>query len=122
METASDLEEAVRGAVVSGILPAKEGPQVLEQLSGMLRSVSGRHWFDGTYLLMNEATVIAPGGDSYRPDRMMFSPDGQKAVVVDYKFGSGYMDLLGQMCYREVEGWLWYGEDGVEEVRQSAGK
>ncbi len=133
VETASDLEEAVRGAVVSGILPAKEGPQVLEQLSGMLRSVSGRHWFDGTYLLMNEATVIAPGGDSYRPDRMMFSPDGQKAVVVDYKFGSrrdgqyraqvrGYMDLLRQMGYREVEGWLWYGEDGVEEVGQSAGK
>ena len=58
VETASDLDEAVRGAVVSGILPAKEGPQVLEQLSGMLRSVSGRHWFDGTYLLMNEATVI----------------------------------------------------------------
>ncbi len=117
----------MRGAVVSGILPAKEGPQVLEQLSGMLRSVSGRHWFDGTYLLMNEATVIAPGGDSYRPDRMMFSPDGQKAVVVDYKFGSrrdgqyrsqvrGYMNLLGQMGYREVEGWLWYGEEGVEAV------
>ena len=132
VETASDLEDAVYGAVSSGILPANEGPQVLEQLSEMLRSVSDRHWFDGTYLLMNEATVIAPGGDSYRPDRMMFSPDGQTAVVVDYKFGRrrdgqyrsqvrGYMSLLGQMGYREVKGWLWYGEDGVEEVGQSTG-
>ena len=131
VETDSDLEGAVRDAVLSGHLSRKEEPRVLEQLSSMLLSVSGRHWFDGTYTLMNETPILSPGGDSYRPDRMMFSRDGQKAVVVDYKFGRrrdgeyrrqvrGYMDLLGQMGYREVEGWLWYGEDGVEEVGQIA--
>ena len=127
VETASDLEGAVRDAVLSGILPGKDGPQVLGRLSTMLRDVAGRHWFDGTYRLMNETPILSPGGESYRPDRMMFSRDGRKAVVVDYKFGRrrdgeyrsqvrGYMELLKQMGYEDVEGWLWYGEDGVEGI------
>jgi hypothetical protein len=43
---------------------------------------------------------------------------GNKAVVVDYKFGvekptyreklTEYMDLLRQMGYSEVEGYIWY--------------
>lgn len=125
--TVSDLERAVNDAVVSGLISVREGPQVMEQLSAMLQSVSDRHWFDGTYILMNETTVISTGGESYRPDRMMFSPSGDRAVVVDYKFGRckdagyrrqvrGYMDLLRQMGYPDVEGWLWYGGKEMEEV------
>lgn len=52
-----------------------------------------------------------------RPDRVMIS--GDRAVVVDYKFGQArsathsrqvatYMQLLRDMGYRQVEGYVWY--------------
>lgn len=105
----------------------KEEPQVLEQLSAMLLSVSGRHWFDGSLSLMTEAPILAPGGDNYRPDRIMYH-GSEEALVVDYKFGrrresehrrqvKGYMNLLRDMGFASVRGYLWYGvEGGVEEV------
>lgn len=52
-----------------------------------------------------------------RPDRVMIR--GKRAVVVDYKFGEeklsshrkqvkGYMSLLREMDYNEIEGYIWY--------------
>ena len=52
-----------------------------------------------------------------RPDRVMIR--GKRAVVVDYKFGEeklsshrkqvkGYMSLLREMGYNEIEGYIWY--------------
>ena len=61
-----------------------------------------------------------------RPDRVMVS--GDRAVVLDYKFGQReearhrrqvgrYMALLREMGYREVKGYLWYLQNGsVDEV------
>ena len=56
-----------------------------------------------------------------RPDRVMVR--GDEAVVLDFKFGKHnhakyteqvkqYMLLLGQMGYKTVDGYLWYGLDG----------
>ena len=50
-----------------------------------------------------------------------------EAIVVDYKFGrrndeykkqvAHYMELLVQMGYKKVKGYLWYGyENKIEEV------
>ncbi|HIZ87029.1 MAG TPA: UvrD-helicase domain-containing protein [Candidatus Coprenecus pullistercoris] len=125
VESASDLEDAVRRAVAQGMLPAKDMDSVMGHLTEMISSVRDRHWFDGTYTLMTEVPIIAPGGDTYRPDRIMFA--GDTAVVVDYKFGKrrerehfrqvrGYMSLLKDMGYASVRGYLWYGTEGVEEV------
>lgn len=86
----------------------------------------GRHWFDGSYRVFNEASIVTGDGENYRPDRVLIAPDSSRVVVIDYKFGSprpeharqvrGYMDLMGRMGYPAVEGWLWYVEAG-ETVR-----
>ena len=82
---------------------------------------SGVHsWFDGTYALFNEASIIYRDGgvlQTRRPDRVMITPDGH-AIVVDFKFGREreeylhqvreYMDLLRKMGYSNVEGHIWY--------------
>ena len=82
-----------------------------------LRS-GGRHWFDGTYRIFNEASIVTAEGEMYRPDRVLIAPDGSRVIVIDYKFGEprrahrdqvgNYMQLLRQMGYPSVEGWLWY--------------
>ena len=77
-------------------------------------------WFDGTYTLFNEASIIYRDGgilQTRRPDRVMIKPDGS-AIVVDFKFGrekedymhqvQEYMDLLRKMGHPNVEGYIWY--------------
>lgn len=98
-----------------------EADPELEALSG------GRHWFDGTYRVLNETSIVDADGEIFRPDRVLIAPDGSRVVVVDYKFGrphSGhsrqvrhYVSLLRQMGYPSVEGWLWYvSVSGPEQV------
>ena len=44
-----------------------------------------------------------------RPDRVMMK-DGE-VIVVDFKFGKkrkAYMDLLSDMGYEHIRGYLWY--------------
>ncbi len=82
----------------------------------------GRHWFDGTYRVMNEASIVTEQGEIYRPDRVLIAPDASRVIVIDYKFGQmrgshksqvrHYVDLMRQMGYPSVEGWLWYVSAG----------
>lgn len=75
-----------------------------------------QQWFDGTWQLMREASILTPAG-LIRPDRVMIK--GDTAVVLDYKFTdnqrpgyiyqvSDYMRALKDMGFAHVEGWLWY--------------
>ena len=77
-----------------------------------------RHWFDGTYRVMNEASIVDASGEIRRPDRVLVARDGSRVIVIDYKFGQPqpghhaqvrkYVSLMRQMGYPAVEGWLWY--------------
>lgn len=122
VEVESDLPKAIDMAVADGIISFAEKESVGRRLRDMISSVSSHHWFDGTYFLYNERTIMTREGDNYRPDRVMVL--GKKAIVVDYKFGTkrsnmykkqvkGYVSLLNEMGYNEVKGYLWYKE-GIE--------
>lgn len=124
VEVASNLDDAIHSAVIRGIISEQDSKAVRDRLSVMIASVADRHWFDGTFSLLTEVPILSPGGETYRPDRIMFSED--EAIVVDYKFGkekkksyieqvSGYMRLMRDMGYPSVSGFLWYG-DGIDEV------
>ncbi len=124
VNVATDLHEAVTSAVNEGLISLSESSAVEVMLGEMIDSVADRHWFDGTYRLINETPIITPEGENYIPDRLMFS--GDEAIVVDYKFGHrhtstytaqvrGYMSLLSQMGYTHIRGYLWY-QESIEEV------
>ena len=81
---------------------------------------TARGWFDGSWTLYREATLIYRDEQgqmlSRRPDRVM--KDENETIVVDFKFGKprqeyhdqvkGYMDLLSGMGHPQVKGYLWY--------------
>ncbi len=85
-------------------------------------------WFDGSWEVYNECTVLSPRNGACevrRPDRVMVR--GEEVVVVDFKFGKKrpeyvaqvreYTDLLRRMGYCRVRGYLWYVYDNeTEEV------
>lgn len=76
-------------------------------------------WFNGKDTLLREQAIIDREIEgSRRPDRILIHPDGS-ATVIDYKFGAyrskkhftqvrEYMQLLAQMGYSPIKGFLWY--------------
>lgn len=105
MQNNSMLSDAECDNLRAMIAEAMTNPQIAE-------------WFDGSWSeVRNENSIIVPGGAMYRPDRVMIG--GDRTIVVDYKFGmeqkasytrqiSHYCELLRQMDYTNVEGYIWY--------------
>ena len=71
-------------------------------------------------MLAERTIYVAERGESFRPDRIIFYPDGS-ADVVDYKFTAeprqehstqvrGYLAMLRAMGHTRLRGFLWYPE------------
>ncbi len=116
--TLDDIYAAVEQAVVDGNISATEGDSLRHTIEQTLAQHSEiGEWFDGSWEeVLNEREIISRG-KIYRPDRVMIQ--GERAVVVDYKFGltdsakyerqiSHYAQLLNQMGYTQVDGYIWY--------------
>ena len=86
-----------------------------------LRRKEAEEWFSGDWdRVFNECDIIHDKGSvvgQSRPDRVMVK--GERAVIVDYKFGAEnlkiyrqkmeyYKELISRMGYTSVEGYLWY--------------
>lgn len=131
VETVDDLDRALLKFRTRGLISHKDLKKYREILLKALGSekIAGRGWFDGSFRVLNERSVIV-NGLSHRPDRVMVSPDGT-AVILDYKFGYStkdfgyvnqvreYIDLLRQTgLFKNVEGYLWYvRRDLVQQVK-----
>lgn len=90
-----------------------------------------KDWFSDRWQLFNECTILRYDDTTgelieRRPDRVM--SDGTEMKVIDFKFGKPeesyraqvqeYMQLLSDMGYRHVTGYLWYVYTNViEEVK-----
>lgn len=121
----ADIPAAVEEAVASGQIPSGERESTTRLMGEMLSEAAPYGWFAGEGETLNELSIIDSDGTVHRPDRVMLS--GGKATVVDYKFGRSssvhrrqvklYADLLCQMGYSSVEGYLWYAaEHRIEKV------
>ena len=137
----ADDEEQIRRAVermtADGTLSEAEAQTLRETIARALGHPVVHEWFGGGWQrVRNEQEIILPSEASAgertirRPDRVMTA--GRRAVVVDYKFGCHeaaryrrqireYCDLLRQMGYTDVEGYLWYVQRGnIEKVTDEA--
>lgn len=124
IKTTADIEKAVTQMADAGMVMADEVTEVKDKITKLLSGEKVRRWFDGSTVVRTEATVLLPSGSARRPDRVMM--DGDKVVVVDYKFGEPekrhiyqtgeYKRLLNEMGYINVEAYLWYIEKGIIEM------
>lgn len=125
IDTSADVPGAVAEAVAAGELSAAEAASTEAMVAGMVASASSYGWFAVGAQVLKELAIIDTDGSVHRPDRVL--ADGNRAVVVDYKFGAHhggyrrqvgqYMDMLRRMGYEDVEGYLWYAvENKIEKV------
>ena len=121
IRTEHDIAPQVDNMLSQGLISsAKQAESIKEMIFKHIAASGVSSWFDGSYTLFNEASIIYRDGgvlQTRRPDRVMIAPDGH-AIVVDFKFGREreehlyqvreYMDLLRKMGYPMVEGHIWY--------------
>lgn len=114
-----DLVPVLDKMLTEGYLGSGERYDSIKKLvEEALENPKVQKWFCGEYKLYNECTILI-GNDkekARRPDRVMIKDN--EAIVVDYKFGrkdkkydkqvTRYMELLRQMGYANVKGYLWY--------------
>lgn len=120
MATLADAPAAVREAVQEGLLSVEEEAETLAFVTECAGEGLPAQWFDGSWTLFRECTILQRAGDGTllrrRPDRVM-ERDGQ-TLVVDFKFGKPspaharqvqeYVDLLVRMGKPAVSGFVWY--------------
>lgn len=114
-----DLNSVVQEMQRLGLVSADEAKQITEKLDPYINNPAVKTWFDGSYKILNERTIITADAENYRPDRIMIGKD--EIIVVDYKFGekedsyfsqvSTYMSLLKSMGYKNVSGYIYYQID-----------
>ena len=121
IRTTQDINPQVDSMLSQGLIETtRKADDIRKLLHSHIEASGVQSWFDGTYTLFNEASIIYRDGgilQTRRPDRVMIAPDGH-AIVVDFKFGREreehlhqvreYMDLLRRMGYPRVEGHIWY--------------
>ncbi|MBE6303506.1 MAG: ATP-dependent helicase [Bacteroidales bacterium] len=128
IHTGTELSRQIRKMRLQGIIATDAESNNIEKLiKTALSNPKAQEWFEGKYKLYNECTILHADEDrDYRPDRVMV--DGEKAIVVDFKFGTPkpeypaqvhkYMSLLMRMGYTNVKGYLWYiYNNKIEEVK-----
>ena len=127
IRTVDDLPSAIATKVSAGEIDRRSSQTLETRMRALLSAASVSAWFDGSMTVLTEAEILSGDGRSRRPDRVMLSADGQRAIIVDYKFGQrreqrryvrqirDYMALMRAMGYASVSGFLWYVERGETE-------
>jgi hypothetical protein len=120
IRTLQDVEAAIELVCLRGMISRPEKNGYTAKITHILNEIQ-ESWFGSDWEILTEAEIILPGGQTRRPDRVMVK-DGA-TLVVDYKFGeqelpshrdqvTRYCELLSQMGYTGVKGYLWYALSG----------
>ena len=130
IHTHKDSPQAMERLRMEGIIESgKQEEQILKLVTWALKHPMVKEWFSGEWNLYNECTILNKEKgqlQTRRPDRVMMK-DGQ-VIVVDFKFGKAqpqykeqvreYMNLLSNMGYTHIRGYLWYVFNNVlEEIK-----
>ena len=118
IETREDQQTVVDQYMQRGVIESEEQRREVESLLNLAwENPQMCEWFDGSWDLLREQAMMV-NGEEKRPDRVMLK--GDKAIVLDYKFGAPnpkyhrqvqeYMEVMRLLGYREVEGYLWYAQ------------
>ena len=120
IHTADDVDDTLQQMLFEGLFDSEQNVErVRDLVKRALARKEAKDWFSGTWKLFNECSIVyMENGElqTRRPDRVMIKD--KKVVVVDFKFGKksmlydeqvrGYLNLLKQMGYANVQGYLWY--------------
>jgi len=122
INTPEDIEKAIENHISEGLIHPNEKQTYKDKIQSAISESGVEDWFSGRYKNYSESTIlIEENGElrQKRPDRVLVSDSS--TIVIDFKFGEAhnaykkqvkeYMNLLENMDYPQVEGYLWYVEE-----------
>lgn len=132
IHTTDDIPEALQQLELDGVLYDENvsRDKIEDMIKKRISSPKVKEWFSEDWHIINECNILSPTHSNsiieHRPDRVIWKED--KTIVIDFKFGKpkeeyhdqvrGYMNLLSEMGYPNVRGYLWYVyPNKVEEVK-----
>ncbi|MFI3267459.1 MAG: UvrD-helicase domain-containing protein [Rikenellaceae bacterium] len=125
IDSYKDVVSELEAMRVDGILTSSECNEIAVLVNKAFENSDILQFFDTDWTVKNEQNILVPTyGEkvvSLRPDRVVVS--GNKAKVLDYKFGGvkndknlaqmrNYVQLLMEMGYEDVQGYIWYVQLG----------
>jgi ATP-dependent helicase/nuclease subunit A len=120
-EDMSEVDQVLQGMLIEGYLRQNELPHFKERVLEVMEHAELKELLNNGGQVLNEKSIIAPSGRSYRPDKVLIS--GNDVTVIDYKFTQaeepshirqvkGYKSLLQDMGYERVDTYLFYALSG----------
>lgn len=104
---AEDGKDIIEGFYHQGMIDEAESKRLIKVVDHLLEHPDIMILFDKKWNVKNEAEIIMPNGQTYRPDRLLF--DNNEVVIVDYKTGkqnnmhqkqiNRYEKILSEMGY-----------------------
>jgi ATP-dependent exoDNAse (exonuclease V) beta subunit len=116
IRTTADIEIATGKFLRDGLLKKSDAEKINLLIREKISRPEVEGWFVEGLEVLNERDIFS-NGNLFRPDRVMIK-DGS-VIVADYKFGESdngkyerqvikYCELLEEMGYNNVEGYLWF--------------
>ncbi|MDZ4716271.1 MAG: UvrD-helicase domain-containing protein [Cytophagales bacterium] len=119
IKTRDDVAPTLVRLVQEGLVVETERPVLEVELNELLSNPVVARWFELGWDVRNEVPILLPGNTASRIDRLLLKEN--HAIVIDFKTGEKsktdqkqvmeYMDILKQMGFTEVEGYLLYTRD-----------
>ena len=120
----SDQQTAIDNILRSGRINTSEVEEIKAEFDKFWKIPNVEEWFSPDVKTLNEATIITPKGEHYRPDRVII--ENNIATIIDYKFGEhrksahiaqvqNYKALIAEMGYT-TKGFLCYVNLGVADA------
>lgn len=115
--TSNDVDRAIMKHISNGMLKPDEGKTLTDKINTWIKLPTVNQWFLPGNKILTESEIIIPKTENRRPDRVIITKT--QTIVIDYKFGkidktrhskqvSEYIDLLKQMDYKNIIGYVWY--------------
>jgi len=122
IKTLDDIEKSVDELAESGLINGSKRKYYADLVKEYIFNAHKEDWYSLRYQVFNECPILSRNDikslETLRPDRVMRDKVDQHIIIVDYKTGKEhpahikqaqkYMQLILEMGYRDVEGWVWY--------------
>jgi ATP-dependent helicase/nuclease subunit A len=120
-EDTGGVDRVLSQMLSEGFFREQELSSFKTQALNVLQNTALQKLLNNSTQTLNEKSIIAITGKSYRPDKVLFA--GDEVVVIDYKFTKqqsrshitqvhGYRNLLQEMGYQKVSTYLFYALSG----------
>ncbi len=111
-----EIPSTLESILFEGLIKQEERDPLKQQLDELMENRVIANWFSHAWEVRTEVPILLPGGEESRIDRLLLK--GKRAIVVDFKTGEptkadqnqvlSYMQILRQMNFIEVSGYLLY--------------